>query len=95
MDKFTEVQEKALRQAKDGPLVTAVPDRTETDSFGEKTPGTAVFRTLIKAGLVFETEEDPITLDDGTLFHYTPSYYLTEAGGAALAALDDTPSFSF
>lgn len=93
MDKFTEVQEKALRMAKDGQLVTKVPDRTETDSFGEKTPGLAVFRTLIKAGLVFETEEDPILLKDGTAFDFTPSYYLTDEGETALRALE--PEFSF
>ncbi len=93
MATFSEAQEKALRMANDGILTSLVPDRTEKDVFGFPEPGVAVFRKLIKDGFVFETEEDPITLDNGTVFEFTPSYYLTDEGEKALAELGgDRPS---
>lgn len=87
MAKFSEAQEEALRLADKGVCTSAICEKSDTDVFGNPIPGVAVFRKLIKAGYIFETEEEPLELDDGTLFDFTPSYHLTEEGEAALAEL--------
>lgn len=77
---FSEAESIALRLANDGVLINSIPDKTIMfDGFVE-TPGAGVFKKLIKKGLVFITEEDEIELPDGTMFDFTPSYCLSEAG---------------
>jgi hypothetical protein len=68
-------------------LVTRVPDRTETDVLGFRTPGQAVFQRLEKWGLCLRTEEDPIDPSAGPDSEtWTPTFDLTEAGEAWLTA---------
>ena len=38
------------------------------------------YKKLIKKGLCFITEEDPVILDNGEEFFFTPSLELTEEG---------------
>ena len=76
---LSEAEREALRWAHNGELVNHIPDRTERDLFGQvKAPGRAVFRKLMKLGLLFETEEDE---------DWTPSLGLTEEGEALLKEL--------
>lgn len=90
MKKLSEAQETALRLAKKGILTSHVGDKTEDDILGETIPGKPIFQRLIKAGLMFETEEDPIENEDGTTFEPTPSYHLTEEGEQVLAEMNGT-----
>lgn len=53
-------------------LVTAVPEKNERGVFGT-VPGLTIFKKLEKKGLVIITEEEPIQLEDGTWFEFTPS----------------------
>lgn len=76
---LSEAEREALRWAHNGVLVSRIPDRTERDVFGQVTaPGRAVFRKLMKRGLLFETEEDG---------DWTPSLDLTKEGEALLKEL--------
>lgn len=59
-------------------LVSAIPDRNERGVFGDITPGMRVYKSLEKKGLIFFTEEDPLILEDGTVFEFTPMVYLTQ-----------------
>lgn len=62
-------------------LITRIPEKTERDlCLGFVTPGIAVFRKLEKAGLCFQTVEEP--MPDG--FVFTESIELTEAGEALI-----------
>lgn len=64
-------------------LVSKIPETTSTDVFGTPIPGLAIFRKLVKKGLAFETEEDPVHFDttpDEEPFFFTPSIELTEQG---------------
>lgn len=83
---FSEAQLVALQKARETVLTSKIEDCTEKDVFGDPVPGHSVFRKLIKMGLVFETEEDPITLDNGEIFEFTPTYELTDEGLAQLEA---------
>lgn len=76
---FSDAQIDALEQCARGILVTQPPEKTETDVIGVKTAGVAVYKKLIKAGLIFATEEDDSEFD------WTPMYQLTEEGERALA----------
>jgi hypothetical protein len=80
---LSEAEERALALAADGVLITKVPDRTEKDVFGNPEPGLRVFAKLEKAGLLFQTEEDPIDID-GEPFHFTPTFEITDAGRSVL-----------
>lgn len=76
---LSEAEREALRWAQNWVLVSRIPDRTERDLFGQvKAPGRAVFRELMKLGLLFETEEDG---------DWTPAVGLTEEGEALLKEL--------
>lgn len=59
-------------------LMSAIPDRNEPGVFGDVTPGMRVYKSLEKKGLIFFTEEDPLILEDGTVFEFTPMVYLTQ-----------------
>lgn len=79
-NKLSEAEENALELIKrDGCLLASrISDRTDLDVFGNVIPGMAVFKKLEKKGLIFFTEEEPLILDDGTEFYFTPLVYLTE-----------------
>jgi hypothetical protein len=83
---FSEAEITALRLIHDkgGVLISHVSDKNEIDVFGNVIPGIRVFAKLIKKGLVFITEEEPFTLDNGEVFCFTPTYELTEVGIKAL-----------
>lgn len=53
-------------------LVTSIPEKNVHGVFGME-PGMTVFKKLAKKGLVIITEEEPVELDDGTWFEFTPS----------------------
>jgi hypothetical protein len=53
-------------------LVTCVPATNTRGVFGME-PGLSVFKKLAKKGLVIITEEEPVQLDDGSWFTFTPS----------------------
>jgi hypothetical protein len=52
-------------------LVSEVPDKNVRGVFGLE-PGMTIFRKLEKKGLIIITEEEPIQLDDGMWFEFTP-----------------------
>ena len=64
-----------------------VGDVTTKDVFGRPVPGIAVFRKLVKAGYLYLTIEDPVELDDGSTFEFTPSFCMTEVGEGALVSV--------
>jgi hypothetical protein len=64
-----------LRDAGGSVLVSRIADKNSRDVFGVE-PGMTMFKKLEKKGLVFITEEDPIQLDDGTWFQFTPTVEL-------------------
>lgn len=53
-------------------LITSVAASNTRGVFGME-PGLTVFKKLAKKGLVVITEEEPVQLDDGTWFEFTPS----------------------
>ncbi|EPX78109.1 hypothetical protein Salmuc_03460 [Salipiger mucosus DSM 16094] len=80
-----------------GVLVSRIPDKS-TDFIGiVDMPGRRVFNGLVRKGLIFETEEDPVTLPDGTEFEFTPSMELTDEGEALCEDLfgSASPDFKF
>lgn len=86
--KFSEAEELALRWAHEGVLISRLEERVGKDVFGGvDNPGEAIIRKLVREGLVFVTEEDPIEIN-GEPFEFTPSLGLTEDGLCALGLLD-------
>jgi hypothetical protein len=77
-DRLSEAEETAIAwlKAEGAILVTKIPDRNEKDCLGAITPGLGVFRKLERKGLVFFTEEEPVTFEDGFEFTFTNSVYL-------------------
>lgn len=65
-------------------LISIVPDKTEKGVFGDIEPGLSIYVKLAKRGLVVITEEDPITLEDGSEFTFTPAIEITDEGLEAL-----------
>jgi hypothetical protein len=63
-------------------LVSRIPDKTETDVLGGRTPGRATFKRLEKLGLCYETDEDLMDPTDPDMGTWTPSIELTAAGQA-------------
>lgn len=79
-----EVMDRLARQGEI--LISTVPDTAQTDVLGTRTAGRATYGRLIKQGLVYQTEEDPMFPEDGpTGETWTPSYGLTEEGRAWVA----------
>lgn len=60
-----------------------VPARNGTDVIGGPIPGRKTWQSLINAGLVLDPTEDPIQLDDGELFSFTPYLEITDLGRQA------------
>jgi hypothetical protein len=74
------MEEEALEwlKGKGGSVpITAVPEKNVRGVFGLE-PGLTIFRKLAKKGLVIITEEEPVQLEDGTWFEFTPSIELIE-----------------
>lgn len=69
--KFSEAELNALEQANKSILTSEIDSKTTSDVFGTKAAGLAVYRRLIKEGLIFFTEEDG---------DWTPMVCLTEEG---------------
>jgi hypothetical protein len=67
-------------------LTSSIPDKNERGVFGI-VPGHTVFKKLEKKGLVFYTEEEPISDPGGPLdgFVFTNEIYITDAGRCALS----------
>lgn len=65
-------------------LVTSIPEKNDTDVFGEVIPGITVFKKLEKKGLIFFAEED--VDEDG--FRFTEEAYITELGKSVARKLD-------
>lgn len=61
-------------------LVTAIPDKSGKDIFGQIEPGIRVYQKLKKQGLLIITEEEP----DEEGFTFTPQVELTDGGVLAL-----------
>ncbi len=77
--KFSEAEELALRWAHEGVLISRLEERVGKDVFGGvENPGEAIIRKLMREGLVFVTEEDPIEIN-GEPFEFTPSLGLLDA----------------
>jgi len=85
--KFSEAEELALSWAHEGALISRLEERVGKDVFGGiENPGEAVIRKLVREGLVFVTEEEPILIH-GEPFEFTPSLVLTEEGEAVFQSL--------
>ena len=70
-----------------GVLDSRVESRSERDPvFDLVIPGRGVFRAPERKGLCFCTEEDPLMLDNGEMFEFTPTWNVTEDGETALKA---------
>lgn len=76
--KLSEVDIYALKLAREAILTSTVPDKKE-NVCGVTTPSKSTFSKLIKLGLVFETIEDPIKLENDEFF-FTTQYCLTDKG---------------
>ncbi|NDV51541.1 hypothetical protein [Salipiger sp. PrR003] len=95
MMKLTEAEETAFRLIRGGLLVSRIPEKSIPDPLGGAEPGMRVYRGLIKKGLVFETEEEPVYFDDGDRFDPTPMIEFTEEGEALYAEIFGSPSAAF
>lgn len=93
--KLSEAEEEAFRRVRKGILTSSIPSKTITDAVGSLEPGMGVYRKLIKKGLVFETEEEPVYFDDGDQFDPTPMIEFTEEGEALYAEILGSPSAAF
>lgn len=67
-------------QENGGVLVSSLEEKNEKDRFGDMIFGMAIFKKLIKKELCFITEEDPVMLNNGEMFDFTPSLEITELG---------------
>ncbi len=80
MTDLSEMEHQALEWLKGqggSVLVTAVPEKNAKGVFGME-PGLTVFKKLAKKGYVIITEEEPVQLEDGTWFEFTPSIDLVD-----------------
>lgn len=80
----------ALKRLKDeGIILTSkVPDKNETEFLSDRViSGMPVYNKLIKKDLCFITEEEPLILDDGEEFEFTPSIELTDEGLKVISEL--------
>ena len=82
IEKFSEAEKAALKtlSEKGAIVLNTIPDKNEKDCVDLITAGMTTYKKLIKKGLCFITEEEPIILDDGEEFLFTPSIELTEDG---------------
>lgn len=78
MNELSEMESEALewlRGRGGSVLITSIPEKNTRGVFGLE-PGLTIFRKLDKKGLVVITEEEPVQLDDGSWFEFTPSVEL-------------------
>lgn len=83
VEKFSESEMAALKTLSEkggGIILTQIPDKNEKDFMGFITAGMTTYKKLIKKGLCFITEEEPLILDNGEEFLFTPSVEFTEEG---------------
>jgi hypothetical protein len=66
-------------------LISRLDDKDSTDNLGSDSFGLNRFKRLNKAGYVIITEEDPVELDNGEMFTFTPSVEITDAGLEAVS----------
>lgn len=80
----------ALKRLKDeGSILTSkVPDKNETNFLSDRViSGMSVYKKLIKKEICFITEEEPLILEDGEEFEFTPSIELTDEGRKVISEL--------
>ena len=78
MNELSEMEREALEWLKGqggSVLVSHIPEKNTRGVFGLE-PGLTIFRKLDKKGLVVITEEEPVQLEDGSWFEFTPSVEL-------------------
>lgn len=78
MNELSEMESEALewlRGRGGSVLITSIPEKNTRGVFGLE-PGLTIFRKLDKKGLVVITEEEPVQLEDGSWFEFTPSVEL-------------------
>lgn len=80
---LSEMEQQALDWLKEkggSVLVSSVEHKKNTRGVFGFEPGMTMFKKLEKKGLVIFTEEEPVQLDDGSWFEYTPSIELIKEG---------------
>ena len=79
---FTKAEIAALKKLKseESFLISCIPEKNSKDWNEDLVAGMSAYKNLIKKDLCFFTEEEPLILDDGEEFDFTPSAYLTEKG---------------
>lgn len=80
--KLSEAEMAGLQALHQSETIAAdrLPDRNETDLWGDPVPGRRVWMGLVRKGLVLIPEEDPIDLGGGEMFTCTAFLELTEEG---------------
>lgn len=89
ISKLSESEIAALRELsqKGGVITSRIPDKNEKDFMGFITAGMTTYKKLIKKGWCFITEEDPLVLDNGEEFEFTPTVELTDEGINAIKGI--------
>lgn len=87
---FTKAEIAALKKLKseESFLISRIPEKNAKDWNDDLVAGMPAYKSLIKKDLCFFTEEEPLILDDGEEFDFTPSAYLTEKGLTIVNRLD-------
>jgi hypothetical protein len=77
---MTEAEEEAIRLVRQAGmlLVSQIADATSRGVLGEMIPGIRVFEKLRRRGVLYLTEEEGLSMEDGTVFEFTPAYCLVE-----------------
>lgn len=73
-----------------GTWVHLIDSKTSHDVFGDPIPGMTIFKKLEKKGLCFQTEEDPMFLNEGDeeAFQFSSTMELTDEGMELVEKLD-------
>lgn len=76
-DKLTKSENAALNKLKNEEsfLISQIPENNSKDWNDDLVAGMPAYKSLIKKDLCFFTEEEPVTLDDGEEFEFTPSLH--------------------
>lgn len=75
-------------KAEDSFLISQIPEKNSKDWNDDLVAGMSTYKSLIKKDLCFFTEEEPLILDGGEAFDFTPSVYLTEKGLVLVDSMD-------
>ena len=79
--KQSHIEALRILQNKGGTLlVSQIPDSNETGVFGIEMYGIRTYRALEKLKLVLFTVEEPMEMEEGVYFQFTPSCDITQAG---------------